>query len=297
MTSDLSLTLSAVVCAIRDEAPIVLTIPTPDEAEGLPSGPFVPDRDRTLEAGLRRLVGEQTELSLGHVEQLYTFGDRGRERLGEGNVVSVGYLALAGPDSPRPGWRSFYAAFPWEDWRAGEPAVAAALHDALGRWAARDHQRQARVASTIGSPALPWDEERVLERYELFYEAGLVREAVADGRAEPHPLMERTGRAMAFDHRRILATALARLRAKAKYRPVVFELMPDTFSLTELQRTVETIFGRAVHKGNFRRLVETAQLVEPSGGTARGGSGRPARLYRFRRAVLGERTAAGLRVR
>ena len=70
---------------------------------------------------------------------------------------------------------------------------------------------------------------------------------------------------MRFDHRRILATAISRLRAKLKYRPVVFELMADEFTLTELQRTVEAISGRHLHKQNFRRLVEGAALVEPTG--------------------------------
>src|SRR5262249_46371829 len=67
-----------------------------------------------------------------------------------------------------------------------------------------------------------------------------------------------------FGPRRILATAIARLRAKLKYRPVIFELMAREFTLTELQRTVEAISGRHLHKQNFRRLVETAALVEPT---------------------------------
>ena len=90
---------------------------------------------------------------------------------------------------------------------------------------------------------------------------------------------------MRFDHRRILATAIARLRAKLKYRPVVFELMPAEFTLTELQRTVEAISGRHLHKQNFRRLVETAALVEPTGETSTATGGRPAALFRFRREV------------
>ena len=69
---------------------------------------------------------------------------------------------------------------------------------------------------------------------------------------------------MRFDHRRILATAIARLRAKLKYRPVVFELMPAEFTLTELQHTVEAISGRLLHKQNFRRLVEMEALVAVS---------------------------------
>jgi hypothetical protein len=99
-----------------------------------------------------------------------------------------------------------------------------------------------------------------------------------------------------FDHRRILATAISRLRAKLKYRPVVFELMAEEFTLTELQRTVEAISGRLLHKQNFRRLVESAALVEPAGGSVQQGRGRPAALFRFRREVLQERPAPGLRL-
>jgi hypothetical protein len=99
---------------------------------------------------------------------------------------------------------------------------------------------------------------------------------------------------MRHDHRRILATAMGRLRAKMKYRPVIFELMPEAFSLTELQRAVEAIAGRHLHKQNFRRLVETSAIVEPTGETSRKTGGRPAALFRFRRTVLQERPAPGL---
>jgi hypothetical protein len=80
-----------------------------------------------------------------------------------------------------------------------------------------------------------------------------------------------------------------------KYRPLVFELMPSEFTLTDLQRTVEAIAGRHLHKQNFRRLVEGTQLVEPTGDTSTATGGRPAALYRFRREVLAERPSAGLR--
>jgi hypothetical protein len=70
---------------------------------------------------------------------------------------------------------------------------------------------------------------------------------------------------MALDHRRILATALGRLRGKLKYRPVVFELLPPTFTLFQLQRVVEALAGVRLHKQNLRRLVETGGLVESTG--------------------------------
>jgi hypothetical protein len=101
---------------------------------------------------------------------------------------------------------------------------------------------------------------------------------------------------MSGDHRRILATGIARLRAKIKYRPVVFELMPPRFTLLQLQRTVEALAGRLVHKQNFRRLIEQQELVEEAGGEMRDSVGRPAKLFRFRHAVLAERAAAGTKL-
>ena len=158
--------------------------------------------------------------------------------------------------------------------------------------------RRERLRLCFGAGGAPWDEEKVLDRYELLYEAGLVEEARRDGReaALARGELPALGEPMRFDHRRILATAIARLRAKLKYRPVVFELMPAEFTLTELQRTVEAISGRHLHKQNFRRLVETAALVEPTGETSTATGGRPAALFRFRREVLPERPAPGLRL-
>jgi hypothetical protein len=132
----------------------------------------------------------------------------------------------------------------------------------------------------------PWNEDLVLQRYELLHEAGLVAEA-RDDAATPF------GRAMAGDHRRILATAIARLRAKIKYRPVVFELMPDQFTLLQLQRTVEALAGLMLYKPNFRRLIEQHELVEETGESQNETGGRPAKLFRFRRSVVEEREFAG----
>jgi hypothetical protein len=101
---------------------------------------------------------------------------------------------------------------------------------------------------------------------------------------------------MAFDHRRILATAMSRLRGKLKYRPVVLELMPPTFTLLRLQQTVEALAGMGLHKQNFRRLMEDQGLVEGTGKFATQARGRPAELFRFRREVLRERPAPGVRL-
>jgi hypothetical protein len=203
----------------------------------------------------------------------------------------------------------WYRLFPWEDWRKGRPALLDRsllpllvnwAADAAGEAAERDRRvlsRRQRLALTFGLDGAPWDEEKTLERYELLYDAGLVAEARRDGRpaALAQPSLPAFGEPMALDHRRILATAIGRLRAKLKYRPVIFELMPADFTLTALQTTAEAISGRPLHKQNFRRLVEGGGLVEPTGQMSRTG-GRPAALFRFRREVLAERPAPGLRL-
>jgi hypothetical protein len=310
--------LQAAIVAVADQQPLILVVSSgPREPDNLPYGPFDPQVHRTFEAGLREWVAEQTALKLGHVEQLYTFGDRGRHAVPGGtgaHLVSVGYLALtrAGDGAPEAlalagaRWRRWYEFFPWEDWRGGRPPVLdERLLPALDRWVRAETEdrgeprppgRHERVRLAFGTDRARWDEERALDRYELLYEAGLVVEAGRDGRA----VLDRdaavaAGAPMRFDHRRILATAISRLRAKLKYRPVVFELMAEEFTLTALQRTVEALSGRHLHQQNFRRLVEGAALVEPTGETTRQTRGRPAALFRFRREILRERPAPGFR--
>ncbi len=308
--------LTAAIVAIEGNEPMILASAGSDGIAGLPFGPFDAVAHRTFEMGLRAWVEEQTGLRLGYVEQLSTFGDRGRHaEPGDtsAHLVSIGYLALtrAADNAARARGATFepwYRFFPWEDWRENKPAIIERdIFPKLTEWAAQEHapeparplSRKDRVRLYFGTEGAHWDEERVLDRYELLYEAGLTEEARRDGRpaALARTSLPPLGLSMRFDHRRILATAIARLRAKLKYRPVVFELLPPEFTLTELQRTVEAISGRHLHKQNFRRLVESEALVEPTGVMSTQTGGRPAALFRFRREVLQERPAPGLRVR
>jgi hypothetical protein len=308
--------LTAAIVAVDGDEPMTLTAGDGAAPTGLPSGPFDPLAHHTFELSLRSWVKQQTGLAVGYVEQLYTFGDRGRhaEHGDRGpHVVSVGYLALTRmPDgagalaATGAGFTPWYRFFPWEDWRAGRPAILdGTILPALGAWSLRESRndprplgRRERLRQCFAAGGSPWDEEKVLDRYELLYEAGLVEEARRDGRraALERGELPALGEPMRLDHRRILATAIARLRAKLKYRPVIFELMAEEFTLTELQTTVEAISGRHLHKQNFRRLVETGALVEPTGETSTATGGRPAARFRFRREVVQERPAPGLRV-
>jgi hypothetical protein len=309
--------LNAVIVAVTGEEPRVLSVeraaggrlaPEP----GLPFGPLDPAGHRTLELGLRAWVSEQTGLELGYAEQLYTFADRNRdpsERAGGPRMVSIAYLALvregrvAGAGHAR--WRGIYEFLPWEDGRAGRPQLLEkVVAPALARWVREGEgetrrARRERADITFGLRGAPFDSVRVLERYELLYEAGLVHESARDaGRASAATsrVSDTLGVPMALDHRRLIATALGRLRGKLKYRPVVFELLPTTFTLLRLQRVVEALSGVRLHKQNFRRLVEQGGLVEGTGVLEAGPVGRPAELFRFRREVLRERRAPGVGV-
>ena len=318
--------LSAVLVTVHQDAPRVFVVhgadhgvfdANPGKADtadyALPFA-FDPDQHDTLELGLRAWVDEQTPLNPGYVEQLYTFGNKGRylySRMGEKasgpRVISVGYLALthyddsddqAGPDHV---WSDWYDYFPWEDWRQGRPVMLDRfILPRLKAWAddAQDQEerqvRHQRISICFGDADLAWDNEKVLERYELLYSARLVFEACRDKQLPADDVAQSVP--MQFDHRRILATAIGRVRGKLKYRPVVFEMMGDDFTLLELQRTVEALSGHNLHKQNFRRFVENSGMVEETGETTKRGGGRPANLFRFRAGVVMERAASGVKL-
>jgi 8-oxo-dGTP diphosphatase len=171
----------------------------------LPGG-FVRPHEGLADAA-RRELDEETGLSRLFLEQLYTFGDPGRDP--RGWVVSVAYYALVRQAGLEP--------------RAATDAVGA-------EWFAAD--------------SLP---------------------------------------DLAFDHREIVRLAVERLRAKVRYAPVGFELLPREFTLGELQRLYEGILGEPLDKRNFRRRVLGLGLLEDTGRRQEGVAHRAARLYRFDR--------------
>jgi hypothetical protein len=337
-----SIGLSAVLISVDETTPRLLTVHRGGEGLGLPSTHLDDRIDRTLQQGVRRLVSSETGLPVRYFEQLYTFGDRGR--VAGGRELAVAYLALAryqavdGPNEPS--WLSCYELFPWEDWRSGQPALLDdVILPAIDEWLAGSSPdelptRRERAELTFGVGQALWDPVRVLDRYELAYELGIVGEASSvpvpvsasalprvSGSASASVSVPGTagdsatardgavagargnaanggiGMPLALDHRRIAAAALERLRGKLAYRPVVFEVLPETFTLSRLQQVVEALAGQVLHKQNFRRLVASANLVEPTGEWDQRTGGRPAELYRFRREVSRERPAPGLGLR
>ena len=323
----------AVLVAITDHTARVLTV---DQGKLLPNGPLMP-LHRSLQAGVRQWVEEQTQQPLGYLEQLYTFVDTNRRNVDGHALVYVSYLGLV-QETQTPQlqsqalWRDWYDYFPWENHLDGIPSIIMNhIVPALMSWAdsAKDAGIQQRRRQRIGlcwgvSEALlvddiptgkntdkekeykadeqyenrEWVAEHVLLRYEMLYEAGLIPEAPNYPPSYPmnhqiaHQLSHKNklpknwsqliGVPMYYDHRRVIATAMSRLRAKIEYRPLIFGLMPDVFTLSQLQQSVEALSGVRLHKQNFRRLLDSQNLVMETGQSSSAQRGRPAKLYRFR---------------
>ena len=207
-----SVTVDVVIITLRDDELQVLLVKrdlAPYRGRWAVPGGFV-QLNESLEAAARRELREETGVADVYLEQLYTFGDPGRDP--RGRVISVAYIALA-----------------------PAPLMVQAGSDA----------REAKWWPVSELPAL------------------------------------------AFDHDKILQYALTRLRYKIEYSAVGFRLLPERFTLSELQKAYEIILGEPLDKRNFRRRIEEADVIEPTD-DFRTGEGRPARLYRFRRDAVAE---------
>ncbi len=204
--SDAKVTVDVVMFTIRDQQLQVLLvrrgIPPFAGQWAIPGGFVLPGED--LAAAAARELDEETGVRDVYLEQLYTFGDPGRDP--RGRVVTVAYFALIRSDQ----------------------AIAAGSDAAEARW---------------------WPA------------------------AAPPPL--------AFDHDRILAYAIERLRNKLEYTTVGFQLLPERFTLGELQAVYEAVLGRPLDKRNFRRKLELLDILVRLAEHRTAGRARPARLYRL----------------
>ena len=275
MPRRLTLSLDAVIVAVTADQPRILTT-TPAAATACrpcPPACSTPTATRRSNSACGAGSRAQTGLAVGYVEQLYTFGDRDRQRTRGRHAPPVGRLPRARQGSAARARR-----------RLDRRLRPAALGGSARRHAGNRQRRAAARRSRAGPAATP-RAGTACTRISATGAPG-TRSACSSAtssctRPASCPNIERdrgrrpgtgrgTGTELAFDHRRIVATALGRLRGKLKYRPVVFELLPETFTLLQLQRTVEALTGMRLHKQNFRRLVENGRFLEPTRGARKG---------------------------
>ena len=206
-----AVTVDCVVFGLDDDGLKVLLIQRAEQPFkgmwALPGG-FVrvgEEEDPTLEAAARRELREETGLEPAYIEQLFTFGDAGRDP--RERVVTVAHYAL----------------------------VKLADH---------------RVRAATDAADVGWFDV-----------------------TDPPPL--------GFDHTKLLEAAPQRLRAKVRYQPIGFELLPTRFTLTQLQRLYETVLQQSLDKRNFRKKILGMGLLEETNEVEKDVAHRAARLYRF----------------
>jgi 8-oxo-dGTP diphosphatase len=119
--------------------------------------------------------------------------------------------------------------------------------------------------NTLASISVPWEREA----------GGPV--TLHDASATPLPI--------AFDHGEIVGMTVKRIRGKLSYAPIAYELLPEQFTLSDLQRVHETILGRALNKDSFRRSILGTGNLEATGDSQNDVGHRPAALYRFRKNI------------
>jgi 8-oxo-dGTP diphosphatase len=217
-----SVAVDVVLLTVADDALLTLLVRRPVQPQvgrwALP-GTFV-GMDESVDGAAQRALATKTGLAGVFAEQLYTFGEPGRDP--RTRVISVTYFALV---------------------------EAARLRAAVDARLDRDLC----LATLRDGP-----------------------DGSVDARGPDGAPLE-----LAFDHGRILAAAVERIRGKLDYAALGFELLPEAFTLYELRRVHEAILGHPLNKDSFRRTVLNRELVEPTGEVARGLGHRPAALYRF----------------
>ena len=216
-----SVSVDVVLLSVADRRLVTLLVRRtehPDRGKWALPGGFV-RLEESLDAAAARVLSSKAGLDGVFLEQLYTFGDPGRDP--RTRVITVAYYALV-----------------------SQARFAAVVDLAL----------QARIV-------VPWAGE-----------TGGPVSAIATN-DEPLPL--------AFDHARILGMAVQRLRGKLDYAPVGFQLLPEVFTLRDLQVVHETILDRPLNKDSFRRRMLATGRLRGTGRRQDEVGHRPAELFRF----------------
>lgn len=215
----------------------------------LPGG-FV-SMDEDLDTAAYRELAEETSVTNVYMEQLYTFGEVGRDK--RTRVISIAYMALIPRDNVRP--------------IAGDDAEDVAWFSV----------EKIQVSDTgheivISNPEL---DLRYVYKVDIsFRKNGVVSVPI------PRIHASEENNRIAFDHIEMINTGIDRLRNKVEYMPIAFNLVPEKFTLNEIQKVYEVILGKKLVKQNFRKWVD--KFVEELDEKQEEVGHRPATLYRYR---------------
>ncbi|MDO5154708.1 MAG: NUDIX domain-containing protein [Eubacteriales bacterium] len=215
----------------------------------LPGG-FV-DIDENIDVAAYRELQEETNITNVYMEQLYTFGDVGRDK--RMRVISIAHMALIPPDSVKP--------------IAGDDAEDVA-------WFTVEKRKDSNL-----------EEQLILTNEELnlkyvYKVENTIRKNGVVSVATPSIIASEENNKIAFDHIEIINMGIDRLRNKVEYVPIAFNLVPEKFTLNDIQKVYEVILGRKLVKQNFRKWIDRFVEELPEKQVSVGH--RPATLYRYK---------------
>lgn len=220
----------------------------------LPGG-FVRPNETTEQAAVRELC-EETGVEDIYLEQLYTFSDIGRDP--RTWVISCSYMALINSDKL--------------ELKAGDDAADAAWF----KVSYRPLREQKELIEDGYIKTLEYELKLSSEEEELSAVVARTMTAKTTSTGTDYEIVSNDG--LAFDHAKIIACAIDRLRGKVNYTDIALHLMPMLFTLTELQQVYEVIMDKELLKAAFRRKV--ADLVVETDHYTENAGHRPSRLYR-----------------
>lgn len=221
----------------------------------LPGGFVLPDE--SLEEAAKRELRTETNIDDIYLEQLYTWGETDRDL--RTRVISVSYMALVDSESLQV--------------QAGDDAAGAGWFRITDKWL-----RESRQVTDEGMVTEKWMELR-LTNDEADLSATIKVTKTISGRfmRETREIVESDN--IAFDHAKIIHYALERLRNKIEYTDIAFSLMPELFTLSELQQVYEVILGKELLAAAFRRKV--AGKVQETNHYRKSAGHRPSKYFRF----------------
>lgn len=218
----------------------------------------------SMEDSAKQCLYEKTGFSSSYLEQLYTFGETDRDP--RGRIISTAYLALLDKS------------------RQDNPFNKTGKTEKKSWFNLRYELLHSRESLSSNHPILLSTYELALNNESENITAIIEVQKTFINKALKQKIKIIHSDGIAFDHAEIIAYAIQRLRNKAEYSPIVFSLMPDTFTLTELQQVYEIILGKELFKANFRRKIydmvtETPEYKKDAGH-------RPSKLFRFNPKIL-----------
>lgn len=230
---------------------------------GIPGG-FV-NIDESVEDAAYRKLKEETNIDNIYMEQLYTWGNVNRDpRM---RVVSTSYMALVNKEGLKEKASDDTNELAWFS-----------INKELMRECKNDNGDIIReyILSLINT------EKNITIMYNITEINNFI--GFNNKATYKFKLNEESNSKLAFDHVEILGYALERLGNKVQYTTIAFNLLPETFTLTELQQVYELLLGRELTKSNFRRWI--SKIVEETSYSKREGSYRPSKLYRLNKKLI-----------